>query len=571
MPSIAHRSLWHFLMLLFALVHALITPSVAQLTPIHTITFWENDQVEPGSRIPAISDSIQPAPRSVLPSIAPAAGHTTQASIWTPQSLETARRDFVAWFALHGGRFHQGIRIQAALHKGTRHVRLVTKQPLTKREELVRTPQRIIIAAPRHGVYAQFQPMQALALRLLELVTSIEGQLWQPYFAILPKAPVDTALYMGEAELAELDGSYALQQVQQARHRFSQLVEQVQAVPESARLSPAWANPAALRWAVSIAEARAFTLAKPASPTHPLHMTPFLAPGADFLNHHARAHVAWRSGPATSRKARGQEPPAAGQQEDVFQILSADQYPRAGMEVFNQYGELTNAELLSHFGFALRRNDHNAIAIHLSSYLHAARAVGGPDPGGLVDIASPAGLALCKHAFIQGAGLDMKQWLDMGQLSPGVLNVARINALRAGELNSRAGAVALLQLNGVDLPANWAAGSPGPAGDSVAVSADGAAGSTLVPAQDAAYAWQELALQLEHPRHEHLMVPLETEVAAISELLEAFQVLLAQYPARQDQPGTRLQRFARIAAESEKAILEHAIAQLQDMLDVAAQ
>lgn len=108
----------------------------------------------------------------------------------------------------------------------------------------------------------------------------------------------------------------------------------------------------ALLWALAIVQSRAFTVAKPSQPDHALHLRPFLAPGADFQNHSPTAAVGWRLGQTA---------------DAAFQIFVRQPLARVGLEVFNQYNSLGNAQLLAQFGFVPERNPDDFLPLSLAA------------------------------------------------------------------------------------------------------------------------------------------------------------------------------------------------------------
>ena len=102
------------------------------------------------------------------------------------------------------------------------------------------------------------------------------------------------------------------------RAGFSSFLSNAAASPPHAHHTPD-----DLRWALSIVQSRALRVFKTRAQDHALHDTPFLAPGADLMNHQPAAQVGWRVGNAADGGA--------------LDISTHTAYPRAGMEVFNQY------------------------------------------------------------------------------------------------------------------------------------------------------------------------------------------------------------------------------------------
>jgi hypothetical protein len=137
--------------------------------------------------------------------------------------------------------------------------------------------------------------------------------------------------YLGEQDLAELRGTFTETVVRDVVSSFAKLEARVSVSSVYAYLTDPKSGDV-LRWASSIVGSRSFTISKPKAPTHPLHEKPFLAPGADILNHSPAAKVGWRLGAKTSTHSAGT--PAEG---ESFQVYSHESYEHDGMEVFNHY------------------------------------------------------------------------------------------------------------------------------------------------------------------------------------------------------------------------------------------
>eukprot|EP00124_Ichthyophonus_hoferi_P000329 Ihof_evm25s11 gene=Ihof_evmTU25s11 len=99
------------------------------------------------------------------------------------------------------------------------------------------------------------------------------------------------------------------------------------------------------RWACCVVRSRAF---HPEGP-----VGPYLIPLADMLNH------------SSLHKATHME-----QEDGFFQLVASRPIPQ-GEEVFNTYGDLSNAQLLSNYGFVEQDNPHNVVNLPLSCLLTA--------------------------------------------------------------------------------------------------------------------------------------------------------------------------------------------------------
>lgn len=221
-----------------------------------------------------------------------------------------------------------------------------------------------------------------------------------------------------------------------------------------------------LKWAVTIAESRSLRVLKPKNPGHYLHDKPFLAPGADLMNHSPTAAVGWRVGsPAT---------------HGALDVVTHQGYPRAGMEVFNQYAvsltratraekcavpcptgkdatpaplrasaqNLNNAQLLTTFGFVLPKNPHNSVPVHLAQGGHLLPWKPLEEHMSTTMLAEQALairstlLAQLRESKQHGA----EQVSAGGRVSTSLLNVARVLSLEPRDLTGP-GLALLLSIN----------------------------------------------------------------------------------------------------------------------------
>lgn len=127
-----------------------------------------------------------------------------------------------------------------------------------------------------------------------------------------------------DEEWAAVGGTYAAVLASDAQRRLSEFCSRLAAAQRA--LSEIPYPEAHVRWAASIVASRAFTLAARAragAPPHALSGVPFLAPGADMLNHSPAARVGWVLG-------------RAGTGAGAFEVLPLAPVV-AGAEVFNHY------------------------------------------------------------------------------------------------------------------------------------------------------------------------------------------------------------------------------------------
>lgn len=221
---------------------------------------------------------------------------------------------------------------------------------------------------------------ERLALQLLAERALGPSSTWWPYIATLPPR-VNAALNMLPGDLQDLEGTYAGTHVAAARRRLHRLTVKAatNAGPTAARYSRD-----ALQWALAIVLSRAFTVGRPhpapsaaVEAATPLYDTPFLAPGADLLNHHPSAKVGWtlyrkhadaeaaRRRLAASVSDTPALPRTTNASRGVFSVVTLDYYPRSGMEVFNYYADLSSGALLAHYGFATESNQDDAMIVLL--------------------------------------------------------------------------------------------------------------------------------------------------------------------------------------------------------------
>ncbi len=201
---------------------------------------------------------------------------------------------------------------------------------------------------------------------------------------------------------------------------------------------------------------------KPNNPDHPLHAKPFLAPGADFLNHQPSVQVEWRL-----RSGKGHS--------STLHIATQQSYPRAGLEVFNQYAvsqtlnkhnsnhcvslqDLSNAELFSTFGFTVAQNPYDRIPIHLETEpaIHPKRALA-PLHAGMNSYQLAQATSAIKNALLHSFRDLLKpgeEALTHEGISAPLMNTARILSLQQKDLSATgmANIVALNQENLVHSP-----------------------------------------------------------------------------------------------------------------------
>ena len=273
-------------------------------------------------------------------------------------------------------------------------------------QEVVRVPERLLL----HGGMLQgsvprsFTDHQRLSLALLDELALGSQSKWHPYIQCLPSR-LASPLHFTAADMEALSGAYAgviAQHMLQQYMRF-----EAAAVAWAREQRPALAStvftPKLLRWATSMVQSRAFTIDKPKDPDHPLNGRPFLAPGADLLNHSPAARVGWSLG------ARNKAAASVGGAFQIYTLLSAQR----GDEVYNHYQDFGGAHLLSHYGFSVSDNANDFLPISLGLPVK--------------DVGTPLGQY--KQQLLKKFGLRQVQKLRPSGVSTRMINVVRVLAL----------------------------------------------------------------------------------------------------------------------------------------------
>lgn len=242
---------------------------------------------------------------------------------------------------------------------------------------IVGTPHHLLLTPSAAEVCPACNNHQRLALNLLIQQSLGNSSIWAPYIALLP-AFVPSAGSFSNSDLEQLSGTYAGAVLISVRRQVARFISQVRSL--RSRVGAKYSDDA-LRWALAIVLSRAFTVGRPANrlvsgPADTLYGVPFLAPGADLLNHSPVAQVGWTLSADAGTVAVGAarrnaiSDPASSSRSPLsrdarmFAIVSLEQYNRPGMEVFNSYHDYaSNAHLLAHYGFVLPQNPHDGIAI----------------------------------------------------------------------------------------------------------------------------------------------------------------------------------------------------------------
>lgn len=170
----------------------------------------------------------------------------------------------------------------------------------------------------------------------------------------------------------------------------------------------------ALRWAYAMALSRAFTLERGGGGHKFLHRVPFLAPGADLLDHGPSAPVGW----------------VFDDESRQFRIVAAETLA-PGVQVRNDYGALASSTLAARFGFVLASNPFEALPLRISSHRRPAAAA--------------------TSACLASMGLRGSQQLTASGISEEFLDAARVASLFA-QGQTRGSLSVLAALNGVSLP-----------------------------------------------------------------------------------------------------------------------
>jgi hypothetical protein len=281
--------------------------------------------------------------------------------------MASARRDaeaeagFVAWLEAGGALFPKlewpVYDWPGQPHDGERGVRCTAD--IAPDEEMFSIPGAMLfnraacLASPIAGVFKEhhrvlFSDRDELALTLLLLYEKLErGQAspWMPMIRALPADPGAASLW-AERDLSLLQDdalrAEALIKAAQIEHQYREVFLPI--VQQHKILSKAVQKYtlAEFRWALLCVESRTFGRYLP---------QPSLVPFADLLNH-VNVHTTYRWDP--EREAA------------VYSADASGLFPHVqGAEAFMSYGPRSNAELLLHYGFALKHNRYETVALQL--------------------------------------------------------------------------------------------------------------------------------------------------------------------------------------------------------------
>jgi hypothetical protein len=107
---------------------------------------------------------------------------------------------------------------------------------------------------------------------------------WWPYFQILPKQ-YTTAPWFSDQQLGLLGGTFASTVAQEELSSYAKLIQTVR------NIKPEYSADE-VKWALATVSSRAFRVGK--SKLKNMDGIPFLAPGADLINHNPKAQVGWK-------------------------------------------------------------------------------------------------------------------------------------------------------------------------------------------------------------------------------------------------------------------------------------
>ncbi len=138
--------------------------------------------------------------------------------------------------------------------------------------------------------------------------------------------------FLTTADEAELANTLAIRYIKDTQRSYEDFVARVLQSTSYHRVAADHAE--TLRWAASIVSSRAFVVSKPKDPEHPFHGKPFLAPGADLLDHSPMAQVGWRLGRASGSEHATHSHSKIG---EAFSIHSHTPFYYPGAPVMNHY------------------------------------------------------------------------------------------------------------------------------------------------------------------------------------------------------------------------------------------
>lgn len=215
---------------------------------------------------------------------------------------------------------------------------------------------------------------ERLAIRLLQELSLGQNSAWHTYIEILPKEP-ESALSFSLEELDLLHGSYGGNFMNAARRRFQNFLHRMRDLPHFSY------SESAMRWAMGIVLSRSFSVgsASPSSsPFAHMYNMPFLAPGADFMNHNPHARVGWTLNAQATLKRRQllqkntiTSDSQAPQLDDqpYFSIVLLQNIPNPWTELYNNYHDYAgNAILLSSYGFVVPNNPYDTVTLRFPAF-----------------------------------------------------------------------------------------------------------------------------------------------------------------------------------------------------------
>ena len=389
---------------------------------------------------------------------------------------------FNIWFTARGGRWGTGIAPEAvsspcARLAGQSNFRVVSRLRVPKESvrcgglsvrawrlalgawALTPPPPQVIVSVPHSLLFlpaplevcTACDPLERLALRLLQEREKGASSAWAPYLAILPAEPESgVALAPADAEL--LHGTYAGRLVASVRARAARFTSHVRSATHAHDYKDE-----ALRWAFGVVVSRSIVVGAGAGGDggDTPYDTPFLAPGADLLNHSPLAKVGWTMSlktvgevmlPTTTSPPKGSKntlplPPTSSR---AFAVVSLAPL-RAGAEAFNSYHDAAgDAHLLAHYGFVIGGNAFDGVALRIPG---AARSAGEGEGegwagalGGALRAANSALVAHARGAREKGLVTDSEADAAVALL-PGVAHAApaALNALNVTVLLHAAG------------------------------------------------------------------------------------------------------------------------------------
>lgn len=198
-----------------------------------------------------------------------------------------------------------------------------------------------------------FSDRDEMALTLLLLYEKFDrgkASPWMPMICALPADPGAASLW-NESELSLLQDeslrAEALIKLAQIEHAYNEVFMPIVQKHNDHFSQPQRYTLAEFRWALLCVESRTFGRFLP---------QPSLVPFADLLNH-VNVHTSYRWDP---------EREAAVYSADASGLFSHVR----GAEAFMSYGPRSNAELLLHYGFALRHNRYESVSLQVRLHTH---------------------------------------------------------------------------------------------------------------------------------------------------------------------------------------------------------